>query len=246
MIYETFVESPTTNTNTPINKFIVNVESSMQNNENIEYPSIPYEVLMKIIKPLAKLELLNDFLSEIYNFNSEHINNNNNKIKANNNIINLQNNSINNFKSVITKLENERSTNYRFVEEKVYNIQKKQITIEYFKLAVYCAMALILLPILSYYNFISKNVTILLWIMGVISIILYGVYVLFYKDVNRNRKFFDKFNFNKPTKKDIEESKRNIGVTPETLEKCKQINQEVSNSNDPTPTINVSDFKNKK
>lgn len=244
MIYETFVESQQVNKNTPINKFIVNVEKSMQNNKNIEYPSIPYDVLMKILKPLAKLELLNDFLTEIYNFNSEHINNNNNKIESNENLIKIQNNSIEDYKHLITNLENERNTNYRFVEEKIYNFEKKQITIEYFKLAVYCSLALVILPILSYYKFISKNVTIILWIMGVISIILYGVYTLFYKDVNRNKKFFDKFNFNKPTKKDIEESKRDIGVTPEILKKCDQINEEVSNSIPEHPTINVQDFKN--
>ena len=119
MIYETFVPSTNANTQGPINRFIGEVENSMNNNLNIEYPSIPYDVLMKIIKPLTQLELLNDFLIEIYNFNTDHINVNNEKIEANTNMINIQNNSIKNYVTISNNLQNERNTNFRYVEEKI-------------------------------------------------------------------------------------------------------------------------------
>lgn len=186
--------------NTSINNKIIiqTIKETMTKFNNLNIPIIKFDELEKIQNPLVKLNILIEYLEEVYNFHTENYKSSCDTNKPYLNSLELLNNTIEKNNKIISDAHSTTDTLYEEIENIKYTIDKHNFFINAIKLVLYISLGLLLLPLLGILGFLSKYTILILWFIGVICLGSYLVYKLYYKELNRDNKFFNKFDFDKP------------------------------------------------
>lgn len=180
-------------------------------------PKLDFEKLKSINNPIIKLNILLEYLVDIYDYYTDKNITNCESYTPFKEMVNLQKELLSKHNSIMDNNTKNKDTIYQEIEKIQYDIDKHNLFISGIKLFLYISLGLLILPILGIFNFLSKNTILLLWFFTVLSVSLYLTYKFYFKKSHRNNKFFDRFTFNNPTSEEVEKSKENIS---KEINKC--------------------------
>lgn len=179
---------------------------AMQTNANkldTNQSKINFDDLKKISDTNLQRDIIWNILNTEYNYCTDMVEFFDRDLKKSKDLYNSKNEQVNNLEQLFKSKNDINSTLKRDFELNKYTYDKKHKHLEFFKVCLITLGVLIILPILRYFNFISKGMAFLLFFFANILTLMYGVYLIKIDDKNRDQKWYNKFKFRTPTKKDI-------------------------------------------
>jgi len=181
---------------------IIELMKRSSNEIDTNQSNIDFEKLTQM-QTQSQGEIIWNILSTQYHYCTDMIELFDSELKKKRDIYNEKNKQINTFEEMLKKKTDINTTNKRDFELNKYTYDKKGNHLVFFKVCLIALGALIILPILRYFNFITKGLGFLLFFFVLILVLMYGVYMIKIDDKNRDPKIYDRYKFKTPTQKEV-------------------------------------------
>ena len=184
---------------------------------------IELDKLTEIKDPVAMRNILWSLLTSVYKYNSQILDTNMEEMERSDNLIEEQRRIAQHDKTIMDKVSGLNQTNKRKISLENFAFEKTMYQLDFLKTVLIALGVLILLPILRVVGVIGKGLALTLFFVVVAVLILYGVYQLYYKSLNRDENDFSKFNFAKPDDKQVLMSRLGGQMSENDRQRCKDL-----------------------
>ena len=179
-----------------------------------------------------KREFLWQYLINIYNEHTGKLEKYYRVIEKNDEIVKAQKDDIIKVETVLTNLENVNSTKKRKIEISINDYNNTIYQLHFLKVSVVVLGVLVIIPLLKYMRFITPGLAVSVYFGSVLVLAVYGVYKLYYQNLNRDDNDFNKFNFSKPNNNEILRSRLVGKMSERSKMRCQAIKELEENDYD--------------
>ena len=147
-------------------------------------------------------------------------------------------------KQIVDNLEALNATSKRQIEINMYKSKKMDDTNKALMIVMIVVGCLVIFPILAKTKIASIGVFVGLWIVALLIVLIYMFYVLYYKKMGQDELVYAKYNFNKPSDKEVALSMAHATLSKSDKTRCQafaELEDEFDFS-DVGTNINVSDY----
>ena len=138
---------------------------------------------------------------------------------------------------LLNSLQRMDSTKKRQVEMNIYERRKVEYQVNVFKYIVIAIGVALLFPALVKFNVLDKNTGMVIWGLFMIVVLIYAVFMLYVKNLNRDDIDFNKYNFVKPTDEEVARSRLANAMSDKDKAKCNAL-AEIEDDFDPA-SVNI-------
>lgn len=171
--------------------------------DDMHYKNVNLDKLKLVSDSNSQRDIIWGILTTQYSFLTNMVVLLDSELKKNKSVFDEKNKQVKTLEELFKKNSDVNSTFKRSYELNKYTYDKKQSHIEFFKVCLITLGVLIIIPILRYFELITKGMGFILFFFAVILTIMYGVYMIKIDDKNRDTKTYDKYVFETPTQKDV-------------------------------------------
>ena len=213
------------NANTASNAELLNMYKDILNRLNgnrtlLGINQIELDKLREISDPVAMRNILWSLITSVYKYNSQVLDSNMEEMESAESLIEQQRKSAQHDQTIMNEINGLNLTNKRKISIENYAFEKTMYQLDFLKKVLIALAVLILLPILRIVGVIGKGLSLTIYFVVLVVLILYGVYQLYYKSLNRDENDFSKFNFGKPDEKQVLMSRLNGGMSEADRQRC--------------------------
>ena len=145
-------------------------------------------------------------------------------------------------RALIHELKEMNSTNKRNIEININKTRKMKETNDVLMVVMVLVGILILFPLLSLAKIVSRSTGIIIWCLALLLILFYMAYQLYYKQINRDEADYKKFIFNKPTDKEIAQSRALAQLSDKDKARCQAFAELEEELDAPKINLDVSEY----
>lgn len=155
-------------------------------------------IIKNINNDLEKRELLWQYLINNYKDNTTQIVNLNKIRELNEKRVIEQNNKLKELKKILNSLKTNNNTKKRTTENILNEYNKLLHINEYLQVVTIVLLGLLVIPVLKYAEILQTSLAIVLYLIVLMFLVIYGIYKLMYKSINRHINYYKKINFTPP------------------------------------------------
>lgn len=206
-----------------------------------EFSSVQVHLLDKINSLNEKKEIIWNYLINEYNLNTQITDSNNKVISKNEKLIKNQKEKISKNKEVLDSLGNFNSTKKRNIEINVYKFKKMETELNLLKIVTISLLIFFVPLILGKMKILSKNISVIIYVVLLIAIIIYIVYNLYFANIGRDEQKWDEINFNKPDKNSPTQNKLLNQMSSNDKAKCLALSDMIQSENFDPADVDIGD-----
>ena len=144
---------------------------------------------------------------------------------------------------VINDLKSLNETTKREVEINMFKTRKLQNTNNVLMIVLLTVGVLVIFPLLSKLGVIPVTISMGIWAVGLIGILGFMAYKLYFTDMNRDQLEYNKYNFNKPSDKEIAKSRAIAQMNDKDKARCQAFSELEDELDIPNIELDVSQYK---
>ena len=213
------------------------VDKLKENNKNLNVHQIDLGKLKKIKNACDLRELLWSLLTSVYTYNSQVLDSNLEEMEKAEELISEQRKIAQKDRTIVDEIKGLNLTNKRKIKIENYAFEKTMYQVNFLKTVLIVLAILIVVPALRFFRIITRDLALGLYIVVVIGLVLYGVYQLYYKSLNRDENDFNQYNFGKPNDKQVLMSKLNSRLSEKDRQRCMEIEELEGGDLDPASLV---------
>ena len=218
------------NVNTASNAELISMYSNVLNRLNansdlLGINQIELDKLAEIKDPVAMRNILWSLITSVYKYNSQVLDSNMEEMERAEELIEEQRKSAQHDETIMNEINGLNLTNKRKINIENFAFEKTMYQLSFLKKVLIALGVLILLPILRIVGVIGKGLALTIYFVVLVVLILYGVYQLYYKSLNRDENDFNKFNFGKPDEKQVLMSRLNSRMSEADRQRCMEMEE---------------------
>lgn len=213
------------------------VDKLKENNKNLNVQQIELGKLKKIQNPCDLREILWSLLTSVYTYNSQVLDSNLEEMEKAEELISDQKKLAQKDRTIVDEIKGLNLTNKRKIKIENYAFEKTMYQVNFLKTALIVLAILIVVPVLRFFLIITRDLALGLYISVVVGLVLYGVYQLYYKSLNRDENDFNQYNFGKPNDKQVLMSKLNSRLSEKDRQRCMEIEELEGGDLDPASLV---------
>jgi len=143
---------------------------------------------------------------------------------------------------VINDLKSLNSTNKREIEINMYKTKKMRNTNKVLMIVMLVVGCLVLFPILSAAKVLPMMAATIIWAIGLIAVLGYMSYKLYFTDMNRDEIVYTKYNFVKPSEREVALSRAKAQLSDSDKARCQAFAELEEELDIPNVNIDISDY----
>lgn len=143
---------------------------------------------------------------------------------------------------VINDLKSLNSTNKREIEINMYKTKKMRNTNKVLMIVMLVVGCLVLFPILSAAKVLPMMAATIIWAVGLIAVLGYMSYKLYFTDMNRDEIVYTKYNFVKPSEREVALSRAKAQLSESDKARCQAFAELEEELDIPNVNIDISDY----
>ena len=144
---------------------------------------------------------------------------------------------------VINDLKSLNETTKREVEINMFKTRKLQDTNKVLMIVLLTVGVLVIFPLLSKLGIIPVTISMGIWAVGLIGILGFMAYKLYFTDMNRDQLEYAKYNFNKPSDQEIAKSRAIAQMNDKDKARCQAFSELEDELDIPNIELDVSKYK---
>jgi hypothetical protein len=144
---------------------------------------------------------------------------------------------------VINDLKSLNSTNKREIEINMYKTKKMRNTNKVLMIVMLVVGCLVLFPILSAAKVLPMMAATIIWAVGLIAVLGYMSYKLYFTDMNRDEIVYTKYNFVKPSEREVALSRAKAQLSDSDKARCQAFAELEEELDIPRINLDISEYK---
>ena len=180
----------------------------------------------------------------IYNLNTSHVKTAYKEKKSKQKELEALQSLVNDKKIVVDDLKALNHTSKRQIEINMYKSKKMEDTNKALMIVMIVVGCLVIFPILAKTKIASIGVFVGLWIAALLIVLIYMFYVLYYKKIGQDELEYAKYNFNKPSDKEVALSIANATLNKKDKQRCQAFAELEEDLEIPNIEIDINDYNN--
>jgi hypothetical protein len=213
------------------------VNSLEQNNSDLKVQQIELGKLREIENPCVLRDILWSLLTSVYEYNSQVLDSNLQELERSDELIKEQKELSQKDRTIVDDLKGLNLTNKRKISIENYALEKTMHQLSFLKVVLIVLAVLLIVPVLRLASVITSDLSWTIFLVVVLAVVLYGVYELYYKGLNRDEHDFNKYNFGKPDEKQVLMSKLNGRLSEKDRQRCMEIEELEGGDLDPASLV---------
>jgi uncharacterized membrane protein YgcG len=213
------------------------VDRLRENNSSLNVQQIELGKLKKITNPCDLREILWSLLTSVYRYNSQVLDSNLDEMEKAEELISEQKKLSQKDRTIVDEIKGLNLTNKRKIKIENYAFEKTLYHVNFLKTALIVLAILIVVPLLRFLSIITRELAWVLYLVVLVGLVLYGIYQLYYKSLNRDENDFNQFNFGKPNDKQVLMSKLNGRLSEKDRQRCMDIEELDGGDLDPASLV---------
>ena len=213
------------------------IDKIRENNKNLNVHQIDLGKLKKIKNACDLREILWSLLTSVYTYNSQVLDSNLEEMEKAEELISEQKKMAQKDRTIVDEIKGLNLTNKRKIKIENYAFEKTMYQVNFLKTALIVLAILIIVPALRFFRIITRDLALGIFIIVVVGLVLYGVYQLYYKSLNRDENDFNQYNFGKPNDKQVLMSKLNGRLSEKDRQRCMEIEELEGGDLDPASLV---------
>ena len=180
----------------------------------------------------------------IYNLNTSHVKTAYKEKQSKQKELEALQSLVNDKKIVVDDLKALNHTSKRQIEINMYKSKKMEDTNKALMIVMIVVGCLVIFPILAKTKIASIGVFVGLWIAALLIVLIYMFYVLYYKKIGQDELEYAKYNFNKPSDKEVALSIANATLNKKDKQRCQAFAELEEDLEIPNIEIDINDYNN--
>jgi hypothetical protein len=145
-------------------------------------------------------------------------------------------------RAVIHELKEMNSTNKRNIEININKTRRLKDTNNVLMIVMIVVAVLILFPLLSKANMMSRSTGIVIWCVALLGVLFYMAYELYYKSINRDETDYKRYMFAKPSDREIAKSRASAQLSDKDKARCQAFSELEDELDAPKINLDVSEY----
>jgi hypothetical protein len=183
-----------------------------------------------------------DSVKVIYNLNTSHVKTAYKDKESIQKELNVLQAGVADKKLVVDELKALNATSKRQIEINMYKSKKMRDTNKALMIVMIVVGCLVIFPILAKTNIASIGVFVGLWVVSLLIVLVYMFYELYYKKMGQDELVYAKYNFNKPSDKEVALSRAKATLSKSDKNRCQAFAELEEELELPNIDIDVSEY----